>query len=236
MSNRFANINFIEYNGINKRIKFYSFDNTNTVKLYWRLNTNMNIGWNIETYLTIISFAVTVVLSFLIIKIDFKRYGFLFLLSAIIGVILCYIFIYLNLYTFPYRIFPQISKIPFTLIITIFPFCVLLGVRYSPKSWAYKIPFYWVLVHIGVFTEAYAENLTKLIKYGSHWDLWDSYTWWWIFLLIFEWVGGIIVPQELRKPIDQELLKYGKLGWFILHFLLISSIFIAGVYTGKALL
>jgi uncharacterized membrane protein YhaH (DUF805 family) len=62
-----------------------------------------------------------------------------------------------------------------------------------------------------------------------------SYTWWWIFLLVFEWVGGIIVPAESRKPLDQELLRYGKIGWFILHFLLISTIFIAGVYAGSTL-
>ncbi|MBC8059382.1 MAG: hypothetical protein H7Y18_01820 [Clostridiaceae bacterium] len=195
----------------------------------------MNIGWNIETYLSILSLALTGILSFLVIKIDWKRYGFLFVLSAIIGVILCYIFIYMDLYTFPYRLFPKISKIPFTLILTIFPFYVLLGVRYSPKSWPFKIPFYWAIVHFGVFTEAWAENRTQLIKYNPTWDLWDSYTWWWIFLLVFEWVGGLIISPELRKPLDQELLRYGQLGWFILHFILISTIFTAGVYAGKVL-
>ncbi|MHB1315911.1 MAG: CBO0543 family protein [Christensenellales bacterium] len=196
----------------------------------------MNIGWNIETFLSISSFLFSITISFLIIKKSWKKYGFLYLLSSITGVILCYIFIYLNLYSFPYRLFPQISKIPLTLIVSIFPFYVLVGVRYSPKSWAYKIPFYWVVVHIGVFTEAWAENQTQLIKYNASWDLWASYTWWWIFLLVFEWVGGLIIPQDLRKPLDQELLKYGKVGWFILHFILMSTIFIAGVYAGKTLL
>ncbi|HZK56525.1 MAG TPA: hypothetical protein VFC84_20405 [Desulfosporosinus sp.] len=48
--------------------------------------------------------------------------------------------------------------------------------------------------------------------------------------MVFEWVGGLIVSPEFRKPIDQELLQYGKLGWFILHFILISTIFLAGVF------
>ena len=89
---------------------------------------------------------------------------------------------------------------------------------------------------MGMFSEAWVEHSTQLIKYNSPWDTWDSYTWWWIYLLVFEWVGGLIISQELRKPIDQELLKYGKLGWFILHFILISTIFLAGVYLQTTLL
>jgi len=190
----------------------------------------MNVGWNVETYISILTLILSVIPLIVIIKINWKQYSLLFLLSAIIGVILCYIFIYLGLYTFPYRLFPNISKIPFTVILTIFPTYVLLGVRYSPKSWSWKIPFYWALVHIGMFSEAWVEHSTKLIKYNPPWDTWDSYTWWWIYLLVFEWVGGLIVSQEFRKPIDQELLMYGKVGWFILHFILICTIFLAGVY------
>ncbi len=196
----------------------------------------MNIGWNVETFISILSLALSLTLTILIIKIDWKKYGFLYLLSSIIGVILCYIFIYLGFYIFPYRLFPQISQIPFTAILTIFPLYVLIGVRYSPKSWSWKIPFYWALVHTGMFFESWVEHSTQLIKYYSPWDTWDSYTWWWIYLLVFEWVGGLIISQELRKPIDQELLRYGKLGWFILHFILISTTFLAGVYLQTTLL
>ncbi len=60
----------------------------------------MNIGWNIETFLSIFPFVFTGILSVLIIKIDWKKYGFLYLISAITGVILCYVFIYLNLYLY----------------------------------------------------------------------------------------------------------------------------------------
>lgn len=84
---------------------------------------------------------------------------------------------------------------------------------------------------MGMFSEAWAEHSTQLIKYNSLWDTWDSYTWWWIYLLVFEWAGGLIISPELRKPIDQELLKYGKSGWFTLHFILICTIYLAGVYT-----
>jgi hypothetical protein len=196
----------------------------------------LNIGWNIESILTIASFVVTVGACYFVLRVNWKRYGALFLLSAVVGVALCYVFIYLDLYSFPYRLFPGISKIPFTLILTIFPLYVLLGVRYSPKSWMFKVPFYWGLVHIGVLTEAWAEKSTQLIKYNPHWQLWESYTWWWIFLLVFEFAGGMLIPDNFRKPLDQELLRYGRLGWFILHFVLIVTIFLAGVDAGKTLL
>jgi hypothetical protein len=196
----------------------------------------MNLGWNLETYLTIFAHAVSTVISIRIMMFNWKKYGMLFLLSSIIGNVLCYIFVVLGLYYYPYRLFPKLFIMPLTLILTMFPASILFGVRYSPKSWPFKIPFYWVLVHLGVLIEGWAEEQTQLIKYNASWNLWVSYTWWWIFLLVFEWVGGMIVPAESRKPIDQELLRYGKIGWFILHFILISTIFIAGIYTGTSLL
>ena len=195
----------------------------------------MNIGWNIETYLSLSAIAVSTAVLLLTMRHNWKRYGALFLLSAVIGNILCYVFIKLGYYYYPYRLFPTLFIMPLTLVLTMFPALVLASVRYSPKSWAYKIPFYWVIVHLGVLFEVWAEEMTQIIKYNESWYLWDSYTWWWIFLLVFEWVGGIIVPAESRKPLDQELLKYGKIGWFILHFVLILTIFIAGVYTGTLL-
>jgi hypothetical protein len=174
--------------------------------------------------------------TILILRIDWRKYGLLYLISALVGVVLCYVFLGLKLYSFPYRLFPEIAKIPFTAILTIFPLYVLLGVRYSPSAWPWKIPFYWGMVHLGVFAEGWAENETQLIKYAGQWDLWTSYTWWWIYLLVFEAVGGSIIAKELRKPIDREIFQYGKIGFFILHFILMVTIFIAGVYMGKVVL
>lgn len=93
----------------------------------------MEIGWNLNTILSITSMTVSVIGSILVIRINWRQYGSLFVLSGVIGVILCYLFIYLGLYNFPFRLFPSISNIPFTLILTVFPLYVLLGVRYSPR-------------------------------------------------------------------------------------------------------
>ncbi|MHB8156066.1 MAG: CBO0543 family protein, partial [Desulfocucumaceae bacterium] len=68
--------------------------------------------------------------------------------------------------------------------------------------------------------------------YNFEWDFWDSYTWWWLFLLVFEYAGGLIVPEKDRKPIGPNTIGYGKAGWLALHFILIITIFLGGVYVG----
>ncbi|SHK17872.1 CBO0543 family protein [Desulforamulus aeronauticus] len=187
---------------------------------------------NIELYLTITAITLSLIGSYFILRKDWKSYGIVYLLSGIVGNILCYIFVKLTFYSFPFRLFPQISIMPFETILTMFPFFVILGIYYSPRSWAYKIPFYWVIVHLGMVSETLAHNLTNLISYNYEWDFWDSYTWWWIFLLLFDYVGGLIVPCHLRKPISQEAFKYGNGGFFILHFVLIVTVFLGGYYVG----
>ncbi|KPU46264.1 hypothetical protein OXPF_01090 [Oxobacter pfennigii] len=193
----------------------------------------MNFNWNIETYISIAFTVTSLIVAIIIIKINWKQYGLLFLLSGVVGSIICYIFIITGLYSFPYRLFPNFLRFPFYCILTIFPAYVLLGVRYSPKLWALKIPVYWVIVHLGMVAETWAHNKTQLIRYDLYWDFWDSYTWWWIFFLIFEWVGGLIVSEQYRKPINPEVFKYGKIGFFIIHFILITTIFLGGFYAGR---
>lgn len=192
----------------------------------------MNVDYNLETYLTLISILLGISVNLFIIRLDWRRYGSLFILSAVIGNILCYTFVKLEFYTFPYRLFPKIFEMPVLAVSTVFPAIVLLGVRYSPKNWSFKIPFYWAIVHVGMLLETLVLNFTKLIDYRFKWDFWDSYTWWWIYLLVFEWIGGLIIPENLRKPIDGENLLYGRLGWAIFHFIVIITIFLGGVYLG----
>jgi hypothetical protein len=190
----------------------------------------INVGWNIETYITISSIIVSLIGVLWIARHHWKAYGLLFLLSAFVGNLLCYLFVKTGLYSYPYNITPWLSVMPVFLILTMFPFLVLLGVRYSPKPWIWKIPFYWLIVHIGMMFETWAQNETQIIRYDQHWDFWDSYTWWWIFFLVFEWLGGIIVPAEARKPIEAQVLRYPSLGWFLFHLVFIGTVFVGGLY------
>jgi hypothetical protein len=167
---------------------------------------------------------------------DWKRYGLLYLISSAFGEALCYLFVKFGFYSFPYRLLPQLSPMPFFALLTVFPFYVLLGVRYSPVKWAWKIPYYWVFVHLGMTAEVLALKFTDIIRYERFWDVWDSYTWWWIYLLLFEYVGGLIVAEDKRKPLDPAHLRFGRLGWVLLHIALIGTVFLAGFYVGRVTL
>ena len=193
----------------------------------------INIGYNIESFIYIFIILTGLVGLIFFLKLNWRKYGLLFILATLVGNILCYLFVELNFYSFPYLLFPKIIIMPVFSITFSFPLAVLLAVRYSPEQWGWKIPFYWTIIHVGMFLETWALSNTRIIEYNFKWDLWDSYTWWWIYFLIFEWVGGMIVPKNLRKPLMVHSLRFGKLGWAIIHFILIVTIFLAGYYLGS---
>jgi len=174
-----------------------------------------------------------IVVSVYIIKQQWRQYGLLFLVSALVGNGLCAIFVFLDFYSFPVRLFPNMTVMPVTAITTVFPAYVLVGVRYSPKRWPWKIPFYWGIVHVGMFLETYALTRTALIQYDFKWDLWDSYTWWWIYLLLFEWIGGRMVSPDNRRPISVRSFYFGRWAWAVFHFIVIVTIFLGGYYLGR---
>lgn len=165
------------------------------------------------------------------IRLDWKRYGLLFLISAFSSNLFCYLFTFIGFYTFPENVLHSQSLIPYGLVSTLFPFITLFGIRYSPKQWIWKIPFYWAIVHLGVLGEVILKN-TKIFDFKPEWDLWDSYTLWWLNYLLYELLGGKIIPEHLRKPINSESFRYGKWAWIVLHIIVISTIFLAGVFVG----
>ena len=166
-----------------------------------------------------------------IIRLDWKRYGFIFLISVISSNLVCYMFTYTGLYSFPNNVFHGGLLIPYGLVSTVFPFLALFGIRYSPEKWAWKIPFYWGIVHLGVLGEVILLN-TTIFKFEPEWDLWDSYTLWWINYLLFELLGTKVIPSRLRKPITSDSFRYGSWAWIVFHIIVITTIFLAGVYVG----
>lgn len=192
-------------------------------------------GWNLDTAIVIGSILTAAVVSLWIMRISWRRYGMLFGLASLIAMFLCGIFVYFGLYLFPNAIRPQFPIFHVLAVIFTFPGLVLVSVRYSPTDWKWKVPFYWAVVHLGISFEILLSNKTDILMYSKYWDTWDSYTWWWLYLLFFEWVGGKIVPAEARKPIAADLFHYGRPVWIAVHFILISTIFLAGMYVGMKL-
>jgi hypothetical protein len=185
-----------------------------------------------EMYISIACVAISVVGSYFILRLDWKRYGLLYLLVGVLGNLLCYLFVEVGFYSFPY-IFLPILKVPIFAILTAFSYLVLLGVHYSPTNWTHKIAFYGVIINTGVFFETVLKNTTKLIQYDFEWDLWDSYTTWWGFFILMEWMGGKMIPAHLRKPLHADAFRFGNWFWFVIHIVAMFTIFLAGLYLGK---
>jgi len=184
-----------------------------------------------EMYISIVSIAVAISGSYFLLRIDWRRYGLLYLIATITGNTLCYVFVKVGFYSFPY-IFLPIVKIPIVSITTAFSFYVLVAVHYSPIRWPYKIAFYGVIVNIGVLLETIFKNTTDLIRYDYEWDFWDSYTSWWAFFILMEWIGGKIISTNLRKPLKEEAFRFGNWFFFIIHFVGTFTVFLAGLYLG----
>ncbi len=175
--------------------------------------------------------ATTGLVCIIVARADWRRYGLLYFLSASTAVALCYLFTYVGFYRFPVNVLHGTLSIPYALVATAFPSAVLFGVRYSPERWAWKIPFYWAIIHIGVLSEVILLS-TPILVFSPEWDLWDSYTLWWIYYLLFELLGGKLIPPASRRPLNPETLRYGRWAWIVLHAIVIVTIFLAGVYVG----
>src|SRR5438067_11354733 len=85
----------------------------------------------IETFIHVIAIVAGSIGLLFFLKLDWKSYGQLFIISGIVGNVLCYIFVKLGFYSFPYLFFPKNSSIPFITITLTFPILVLLTIRYS---------------------------------------------------------------------------------------------------------
>lgn len=195
----------------------------------------MEVGWNANTILSIGPDIAGAAAAFWLLRKDWKHNGILMALAAAVGIGLCWLFTALDLYVFPFRLFPSVAAFPFITVIFVFPAYVGLAVRYAPGSFKWKIPYYWTLVHIVVLMEFLIERNTDILQYRPGWNIWLSYLTWWLFMVGFEWIGSRIVPGASRHPLDVLWLQYGRLGWFVVHFVMIATFFLIGLAVGMGL-
>jgi len=173
--------------------------------------------------------------SIFILKKDWKRYGLLYLISAAAGILACVAFMLFDFYYYPVTPYSLGLPFPFTAIVAAFPFYVLVGVNFSPRRWVWKLPFYMAMINLGVFGEILLEEYTEIIEYIPPWDTWDSYSAWWLYFLGMEYIGGMVVPESKRNPLQIKSLRYGRWGWIVTHIIFILTIFFTGVYFGMKL-
>lgn len=112
-----------------------------------------------EYVLIIIPTLIGILGGYWIVRNNWHRYGLLFFISGAVGTGLCYLFIVLRFYSFPDRPLHGHLIVPAFVMFTFIPFTVVAGVRYSPKIWSWKIPFYWVLVHLAIVSEMSSHSI-----------------------------------------------------------------------------
>lgn len=189
----------------------------------------------IEYVITVFVILGSFIGSIFIIRKDWKNYGLLYLISGILGGLICTLFLVLGFYYFPITPFSFGLPIPLVALFTVFPFYVLLGVYFSPKRWVWKLPFYMAMINLAVYTELLLVQYTKILKYKPPWDTWDSYSTWWLFFLGMEYIGGRMIPASKRWPIAIKSFRYGRWAWIVTHIIFMLTVFLMGVYLGKQL-
>ncbi|WP_158286973.1 hypothetical protein [Mesobacillus foraminis] len=76
-----------------------------------------------------------------------------------------------------------------------------------------------------IFTlEVLLKEYAGIINFKNGWDYWDSYSLYWVFSRLFDWIGEGVVPAKHRSPIRSETAGYWSL------FLLSAIYFAIGVF------
>jgi hypothetical protein len=76
-----------------------------------------------------------------------------------------------------------------------------------------------------IFTiEVVLKEYAGIIAFKNGWDYWDSYSLYWVFSRLFDWIGESTVPPKHRSPVQSD-----KAGYWIL-FILTGIYFISGIF------
>ena len=120
----------------------------------------MDVIKNTEAVITIVVNGLGSIGVLFFFHIDWKKFGLLYLISGLGGLFLCTFFMLFKFYDFPSHMRIGLSMPHFTLLI-FFSLVAMLGVRYSPRRWSWKLPFYMTIVHLGMIAETWAQTSTQ---------------------------------------------------------------------------
>jgi hypothetical protein len=143
---------------------------------------------------------------YLLIK-NFLGYRLVLLISLVLSSILCLFFYWLGFYRF---VLPVGQVLPAVAIS--FSLLVLITIRYRPKN--HTFPFFFMTVTIIFSIEVLLKEYMGFIKFRNGWDFWDSYSLYWIYVRLFNYIGDQLVLRKYRMPIYTKTKIYW--GIFIL--------------------
>ncbi|MDL4840437.1 hypothetical protein [Aquibacillus rhizosphaerae] len=138
------------------------------------------------------------------------KYGRIFITNIVIAVSLCSFFVMTGFYRF---VLPLPHILP--AVVCSFGFLVLFLIYFKPTK--HTFPYFFMIINITFVFEILLKHI-GFITYKNGWDLWDSYTLYWIYVRIFVFLGEKMVADENRQPLN-TVNKWYWPSFFVIIFL-----------------
>ncbi|MCP8968325.1 hypothetical protein [Ectobacillus ponti] len=142
------------------------------------------------------------------------HYGILLVLQLVSAFVLCVFFQkVMGFYRFALPL-----RYAMILVLSGFGLYVLFIVHYRPRHKTFF--FLFTVLHLVFILEYILEQYVHFIVYQNGWDTWDSYTWYWIYTIVFAGIGDYVVPEKYRNPVD----PYSKGYWLSFFGVLVLTV------------
>ncbi|WP_442598773.1 hypothetical protein [Neobacillus sp. D3-1R] len=156
---------------------------------------------------------------YLLIK-NFLGYRLVLLLSLLLSSFLCLVFYWLGFYRFVLPLWQVLPAVAIS-----FSLLVLITIRFKPKR--HTFPFFFMMI-TSIFTiEVLLKEYWGFIKFRNGWDFWDSYSLYWVYVRLFNYIGDRLVPRQYRMPIYTKSNIYWGLFILIVIYALFGVFYLA---------
>ncbi|TCN27071.1 hypothetical protein [Mesobacillus foraminis] len=172
---------------------------------------------DVHLLILLLTFFITSIGCVYILRDSVFHYGIVLIISLFVTVSLCLFFYCLGFYRFTLPV-PYVLPV----VAVSFSFLALFLVRYRPKRRTF--PFFFMTLTFIFTLEVLLKEYAGIINFKNGWDYWDSYSLYWVFSRLFDWIGEGVVPAKHRSPIRSETAGYWSL------FLLSAIYFAIGVF------
>jgi hypothetical protein len=100
-----------------------------------------------------------------------------------------------------------------------FGLLVLFTIHFKPEKFTF--PFFFITINWVFGVEIILEYI-GFITFRNGWDFWDSYSLYWIYVRLFNFIGDYLIPIKYRNPIQTNVKAY----WIFFVLTVILSIVI----------
>jgi hypothetical protein len=137
---------------------------------------------------------------FLILKNHPLRYGLIFIFHFIFSISICLCFYWFGFYRYVFPLYYVLPAVVFS-----FGLLVLFTIHFKTKKFTF--PFFFMTINLVFCFEIFLQYI-GFIKFRNGWDFWDSYSLYWIYVRLFNFIGDYLIPIKYRNPIKTNVKAY----------------------------